>query len=94
MYTYYFTFADVKFLDGGKAWQSSTFIWYGVSLTAEKAIDGDTNGNAKQNFCSHTNSKNSYWAVEFGTAGPVKEVKIQLRTDQIGKINNFIRTKI
>ncbi|XP_060569195.1 uncharacterized protein LOC132727639 [Ruditapes philippinarum] len=77
------TFA-IDFVKRAEAWQSSTYIWNGVPLTADKAIDGDINGNANQNFCAHLVSSDSYWAMAFGTSGPVKEVKIYLRNDVIG----------
>ncbi|XP_060556592.1 fucolectin-3-like [Ruditapes philippinarum] len=42
---------------------------------AEMAIDGNIES------CAHTDTGFSFWAVEFGTAGPVKSVKIKSRTD-------------
>jgi PBP1b-binding outer membrane lipoprotein LpoB len=80
------SFSDKDLLNGAEAWQSSTYVHVGSLLTADKAIDGDTNNNANQNVCAHTNNPGSYWAVAFGTYGPVKKVKIYLRSDGFCKI--------
>ncbi|XP_060603897.1 uncharacterized protein LOC132756776 [Ruditapes philippinarum] len=47
-------------------------------MIADKAIDGKIEG---IHDCAHTASGFSYWAVKFGTSGPVKSVKMKLRTD-------------
>jgi hypothetical protein len=73
-------------LKEAEAWQSTTRVWEGVPLSADKAIDGDTNGNAHEKNCAHVDISNSYWAVAFGTPGPVKTVKIYVRSDTTGKI--------
>ncbi|XP_045206427.1 uncharacterized protein LOC123558615 [Mercenaria mercenaria] len=65
---------DIKLLEGALAWQSSTVIWGGKPESADRAVDGTAG------TCAHTNGSNkNYWAVEFGTPGPVKEVEIYFR---------------
>jgi hypothetical protein len=55
-------------------------------MIADKAIDGKVEG---IHNCAHTYNF-SYWAVEFGTPGPVKSVQIMLRRDCCCKILIFI----
>jgi hypothetical protein len=61
-----------------------------VNMIADKAIDGKIEG---IHDCVHTSSGFSYWAVKFGTSGPVKSVKsvkMKLRTDYCCMISIFI----
>jgi hypothetical protein len=80
-------FTGINLLQGAVAWQSSTFVELGVHLIAEKALDGNVQG---IHNCAHTKSSYSYWAVEFGTPGPVKSVQIKSRRDCCCKISIFI----
>jgi hypothetical protein len=65
---------DVNLLDGAVAWQSLS-----GGTSAEKAIDGVTTSYATiTTSCFYQEEGNSYWAVEFGTAGLVKEVDLYL----------------
>ncbi|XP_045167607.2 uncharacterized protein LOC123530895 [Mercenaria mercenaria] len=71
---------DIKLLEGAVAWQSSTLVWGGKPESADRAIDGYSDAASTADTCSHTNSGDiNYWAVEFGTPGPVKEVEIYFR---------------
>ncbi|XP_045206947.1 uncharacterized protein LOC123559199 isoform X1 [Mercenaria mercenaria] len=80
---------DKDLLKEATAWQSSTYTHWQSSLTADKAIDGNTDSNLDGQSCSHTDNLFSYWAVEFGTSGPVKEVEICLRNDACRRNTNF-----
>ncbi|XP_060576715.1 uncharacterized protein LOC132734033 [Ruditapes philippinarum] len=66
----------INLLQGAEAWQSTTFRSE-HHMIADKAIDGKVEG---IHNCAHTLNF-SYWAVEFGTPGPVKSVQIMLRRD-------------
>ena len=67
---------DVNVLDGAVAWQSSPPP---EGSTANKALDGVTESYTEiTTSCFYQAIGNSYWAVEFGSAGYVKEVVLYL----------------
>ncbi|XP_060594308.1 uncharacterized protein LOC132748713 [Ruditapes philippinarum] len=71
---YFRRFPNVNLLDSAVAWQSLS-----GGTSAEKAIDGVTTSYATiTTSCFYQEVGNSYWAVEFGTAGLVKEVDLFL----------------
>ncbi|XP_045206938.1 uncharacterized protein LOC123559191 [Mercenaria mercenaria] len=87
---------DVDLLKGATAWQSSTYSGAGVLHTADMVIDGNTDRDSVASVrltCAITAYPFSYWAVEFGTSGPVKEVEIYLRGDDwLHRNTNFVVT--
>ncbi|XP_045173622.2 uncharacterized protein LOC123535140 [Mercenaria mercenaria] len=70
---------DIDLLEGASAWQSSTYVNKDISFTADHAIDGISDCDNPSSI-AHTYNNFSYWAVEFGTPGPVKGVEIYFRT--------------
>ncbi|MFJ4689545.1 PA14 domain-containing protein [Streptomyces sp. NPDC088789] len=63
---------------GRPATQSSTW----GSASADRAVDGDTNGVFSGNSVTQTNADaNAWWQVDLGAATPIKTIKINSRTD-------------
>lgn len=71
----------------GKASQSST----NFQGDAQRAIDGNRNGNYLENSVTHTNSENSpFWEIDLGRIVPIDLIRIYNRTDCCAdRLNNF-----
>ena len=55
-------------------------------FSAEKAVDGDANGNFERGSCTHTiDGRNPWWAVDLDKLTVVTHVKITNRLDCCGK---------
>lgn len=66
----------------GKATQSSTYGGTSMNPTADKAIDGDTNGNFLEGSTTHTNGENNpWWEVDLLKDKELTKVVIWNRTD-------------
>jgi len=79
--------ALVNLATAGTASQSSTG-WGGV---ANRAIDGDTNGNYWGGSVSHTlYNKGAWWTVDLGTVNNIQQIDIWNRTDCCAnRLTNF-----
>ncbi|GAA3200445.1 hypothetical protein GCM10010486_82870 [Nonomuraea roseoviolacea subsp. carminata] len=66
---------------GRTATQSST----GYSLSAERAVDGTTNGDLGLGSVTHTSENpletNPWWQVDLGSSQPISSIKLWNRTD-------------
>jgi hypothetical protein len=67
----------------GTATQSSTGYW-NFWATADKAIDGNTNGDYWAGSVSHTNNEFAWWQVDLGQAYSIDQINIFNRTDCCG----------
>lgn len=66
---------------GGVATQSSTYSWQ-PGGTADKAIDGNTDGTFSLGSVTHTNQdENPWWQVDLGASKPIYSVEVYNRTD-------------
>jgi arylsulfatase A len=83
--TEYLHLAEVEVFSGsdnialqGRARQSSQFD----DAAADRAIDGNTNGNWSGNSVCHTHSEPSpWWEVDLGDARPINRIVVHNRTD-------------
>ncbi|MEV6406565.1 discoidin domain-containing protein [Streptomyces bobili] len=75
---------------GGNATQSSTLN----GASADRALDGDTDGNFSNGSVTHTNNApidaNPWWQVDLGSSRPVGTIRIANRTDCCSsRLSNF-----
>jgi hypothetical protein len=72
---------------GKPASQSSTYS----NATADRAIDGNTNGNYFDNSVTHTNLEHQpWWQVDLGSVQQIGEIILRNRTDCCGeRLSNF-----
>jgi hypothetical protein len=77
---------------GKTASQSSTYTANGVSYGADRAVDGNTDGNFANGSVSHTNSElNPWWQVDLGTSQLIGSVDVWNRTDCCGtRLSNWV----
>jgi Domain of unknown function (DUF1929)/F5/8 type C domain/Glyoxal oxidase N-terminus/Kelch motif len=84
--------ATVTNLAQGKAAsQSSTAVFGGVAASANRAVDGNTDGNFADSSVSHTNFDNqAWWQVDLGGLGFIQNIQIYNRTDCCAeRLSNF-----
>lgn len=72
----------------GKSAQQSSISFGG---DAQRAIDGNTDGNYFNNSVSNTNTQpQAWWQVDLGTVGRIKNIRIWNRTDCCAeRLSNF-----
>lgn len=73
--------------------QTSTYSESGISLTSNKAVDGNGDGNFKTGYtCTHTMVQQTHspiWSVNLGKAYSIIAIKIANRNDNQHRINGF-----
>ncbi|HEX8919947.1 MAG TPA: LamG-like jellyroll fold domain-containing protein [Pyrinomonadaceae bacterium] len=76
---------------GRPATQSSTYPNTTVNLSADRAVDGNTNGDWNALSITHTNNDNqAWWQVDLGYAATIQNISIWNRTDCCStRLSNF-----
>jgi len=75
----------------GTASQSSTYSWY-ISLAAQNAIDGNTDGDVYDGSVTHTNfDTNAWWQVQLTQLYDIESIVLWNRTDCCSdRLSNFM----
>ncbi len=75
--------ADTNVAPNGTATQSSTATYDSITGSADKAIDGQTNGNWANKSVTHTKNTTPYewWQVDLGSLQKISKITIKNRTD-------------
>ncbi|OLE51700.1 MAG: hypothetical protein AUG51_21745 [Acidobacteria bacterium 13_1_20CM_3_53_8] len=67
---------------GKTATQSSTYVDSGVTFSASRAVDGNTDGSLWNGSSSATNNEyRPWWQVDLGSVQPVQSIQLWRRTD-------------
>lgn len=75
----------------GEAIQSSTDTWYGITGSASRAIDGNTNGDWRNGSVTHTYKENQpWWRVDLTNTYEISSIILWNRTDSCSdRLTNF-----
>lgn len=90
--------AEVEVLENGQniaqgknASASSAWVGHGISGTADRAVDGNTEGVMWKGSVTHTqNEKNPWWEVDLGRMAMLDAICLYNRTDDLAeRLDNF-----
>lgn len=94
-FTFFYTgslFAEqINLTLSGEAIQSSTDTWYGITGSASRAIDGNTNGDWRNGSVTHTYKENQpWWRVDLTNTCEISSIILWNRTDSCSdRLTNF-----
>ncbi|HKQ53664.1 MAG TPA: LamG-like jellyroll fold domain-containing protein [Pyrinomonadaceae bacterium] len=76
---------------GRPATQSSTYTGATVNVSADRAVDGNTDGNSSSLSITHTNNDNqARWEVDLGYSATIQNITLWNRTDCCStRLSNF-----